>query len=126
MERPPAGPGDIQIRGLRVLCHVGVSADERAVAQPVEIDIDLFVDLAPAAASDHVADTVDYGAVTTAVAAAVTKGEHALLERLALLATDAALAVDRRTTAVAATVRKLRPPVPEHVASTGVRVHRVR
>ncbi len=126
MDRSTSGPGDIQIRGLRILCHVGVGPEERAVAQPIEVDIDLFVDLAPAAASDHVTDTVDYGAVTTAVAAALTTGEHALLERLALLAIDAALAVDQRTTAVTATVRKLRPPVPEHVASTGVRIHHVR
>ena len=126
MDGSPPGPGDIQIRGLRVLCRVGVTAEERAAPQPIEVDIDLFVDLAPAAASDRVTDTVDYGAVTTAVADALTTNEHALLERLALLAADAALAVDRRTRAVTVSVRKLRPPVPEHVASTGVRLHHVR
>lgn len=116
----------IQIRALRVLCHVGVTAEERAGAQPVEIDLDLDVDCSKAAASDSVDDTVDYGAVTLAVADAVTDGSHDLLERLASLAADAALGVDDRSSAVTVTVRKLRPPIPADVASAGVRLHRSR
>lgn len=116
----------IEIRGLRVLCHVGVPESERAVAQPVEIDLHLTVDVDRASRTDLVTDTVDYGAVADAVAAAVTDGEHALLERLAGLAADAALGVDTRTRAVAVTVRKLRPPVPLDVASTAVTLHRAR
>lgn len=115
----------IEIRGLRVLTRVGVGAEERAVAQPIEIDLDLDVDLS-AAASDSVSDTVDYGAVSVAVAAAVTVGDHSLLERLASLAADAAFGVDDRTTAVTVTVRKLRPPVPLDVDTTAVRIHRTR
>lgn len=127
MVDPGAADGDsIEIRGLRLLCHVGVPVEERAVAQPVEIDLDLDVDLSAAATTDSVADTIDYGAVVLAVAAAVTDGEHELLERLAALASEAALAVDARARAVSVTVRKLRPPVPLDVASTGVRVHRTR
>lgn len=118
--------GSIEIRGLRVLCHVGVPEDERAQAQPIVIDLDLVVDLDQAAGTDQVADTVDYGEVCTAVAAAVTAAPHALLERLAGLAADAALAVDERTAAVSVTVTKIRPPVPVDVASTAVRLHRSR
>lgn len=126
MAVPHPGEGDtIEIRGLRLLCHVGVTGEERAVAQPVEFDVDLSVDLSAAASSDSVSDTVDYGAVSVAVADAVG-GEHALLERLAAVAADAALAVDDRTSAVVVAVRKLRPPVPLDVASTGVRLHRRR
>lgn len=116
----------IEIRGLRVLCRVGVTAEERAVAQPIEVDLDLAVDLSAAAGSDAVADTVDYGAVAVAVADAMTAGEHALLERLAATAAEATFAVDDRTSAVVVAVRKLRPPVPLDVASTGVRIHRAR
>ncbi len=121
-----AAMGSIEIRGLRVLCHVGVPEAERAQAQPIEIDLDLVLDLDEAAVTDDVADTVDYGEVSTAVAAAVTAGPHALLERLAGIAADAALAVDDRTTAVSVTVRKIRPPVPVDVATTAVRLHRSR
>lgn len=126
----PAEGDTIEIRGLRLLCHVGVTAEERAVAQPVEVDLDLSVDLSAAASSDSVSDTVDYGAVAVAVDAAVrgehARLEHALLERVAAVAADAALAVDDRTSAVVVAVRKLRPPIPLDVASTGVRIHRRR
>lgn len=125
MEAPVEGDR-IEIRGLRLLCRVGVPAGERAVAQPIEVDLDLILDLTEATASDDVADTVDYGAVALAVAEAVTTGEHALLERLAALAADAAFTVDERTSEVVVTVRKLRPPVPLDVASTGVRIRRSR
>lgn len=116
----------IEIRGLRVLAKVGVPTQERAAPQPIELDIDLEVDLGPAADSDDVSDTVDYGAVALAVAEAVTAGEHALLERLAAVAADRALEVDERSLAATVVVRKLRPPVPLDVATTGVRVRRER
>ena len=88
----------IEIRGLRVLCHVGVGDAERAVAQPHRDRPRPRRRPRPRPPRrDAVADTVDYGAVTAAVAAAVTAGDHALLERLAALAADAALGVDART-----------------------------
>ena len=116
----------IEIRGLRLLTRVGVPEAERAVAQPVEVDLDLEVDLSAAAASDAVVDTVDYGAVAIAVAEAVSATEFALLERLAAFVADHVLAVDDRTRAVTVTIRKLRPPVPLDVATTGVRLRRGR
>lgn len=115
----------IEVRALRILCHVGVGDDERAAAQPLEIDLDLEADLSAAAASDDVADTIDYGEVSMAVAAAVQATEHALLERAATIAADAALAVDRRAIAVTVSVRKLRPPIPLDVGSTAVRMRRL-
>lgn len=116
----------IQLRSLRLLCHVGVTEAERAAAQPLELDLDLHVGLTAAAASDDVADTVDYGEVALAVVAAVQASEHALLERAATVAADAALAVDDRADAVTVTVRKLRPPIPADVGTAGVSVHRRR
>jgi len=118
--------GEIAVTGLRVLAHVGVPEAERAQAQPLSLDLVLRLDLDDAAASDDVADTVDYGAVATAVADAVTATPYALLEKLAAVAAEAALAVDARTTAVTVTVTKLRPPIPRDVASASVRLHRER
>ena len=119
-------PDRIEIRGLRVVTHVGVPEHERAVPQPIELDIDLEVDLAAAAASDDVADTVDYGAVTLAVSEAVSSARFALLERVAAAACDAALAADGRALAAVVTVRKLRPPVPVDVDTAAVRLRRSR
>ena len=118
--------GEILVQGLRVLAHIGVPEAERAELQPLSIDLALQVDLSDAARSDDVADTVDYGAVSVAVADAVTAGPVALLERLAAVAADAALAVDERTSAVTVTVTKLRPPIPRDVDASAVRLHRQR
>lgn len=118
--------GAIEVRGLRVLAHVGVPEAERAQPQPLSIDLVLTVDLDDAGRSDDVADTVDYGAVAIAVADAVADAPAALLERLASLAADAVLDLDPRTEAVQVTITKLRPPIPRDVEAAAVRVHRAR
>ena len=83
-------------------------------------------DLAVAGRSDVLADTIDYGALCDAAAAVVAGGTPQLLERLAAEIADAVLAVDARATAVTVAVRKLRPPVPHALATSGVRIRRVR
>jgi dihydroneopterin aldolase len=120
-------PGDrIELRGLRLVGVVGVLPEERTRAQPLEIDLDLTVDTAAAGASDALDDTVDYGAVCDAVAAVVEELRPELLERLAVVLTETVLALDPRIRSVEVSVRKLRPPVPHDLASSGVRVSRPR
>ena len=120
-------PGDrIELRGLRMLARVGVLPSEREQDQPVEVDLDLAVDLRTAGASDHLSDTIDYGAVCGAVREAIAAGPVDLLERLAELAAGTVLAVDERVGAVEVAVRKLRPPVPHDLATAGVRIVRTR
>ena len=116
----------IELRGLRVPGRVGVLDLERAQDQPLEIDLDLVVDLAAAAASDDLADTVDYGAVCARVTASVGEGHVDLLEHLTARVADAVLGLDRRIAAVDVTVRKLRPPVPHDLATSGVHLVRSR
>jgi 7,8-dihydroneopterin aldolase/epimerase/oxygenase len=127
MSEPSALPWDrIELRGLRVPAHVGVLPIEREQYQPLEIDLDVVVDLGPAGASDDLGDTVHYGAVCDAVAQAVGGGHVALLERLAEVVARAVLSVDPRIVAVDLAVRKLRPPVPHDLATSGVHVVRTR
>lgn len=116
----------IELRGLRVVARVGVLDHERQHDQPLELDLDLVVDLAAAGASDDLADTVDYGAVCATVVGAAAAGHVALLERLATRIADAVLALDPRIGAVDLTIRKLRPPVPVDLATSGVRIVRAR
>jgi dihydroneopterin aldolase len=116
----------IELRGLRVVARVGVLPQEQAADQPLEVDLDLEVDLVAAGASDALSDTVDYGAVCDAVVAALRAGHVDLLERLAARVVDATFAVDERIAAVDLAVRKLRPPVPHDLATSGVRVARAR
>lgn len=113
--------GVVELRGLEVTALVGVLPEERERAQPLEFDIDVHVDTAAAATSDRLADAVDYGAVCDAVVAAATAGHVGLLERLAHLAAAAVLEVDPRITAAEVVVRKLRPPVPHRLRTSGVR-----
>lgn len=113
----------IELRGLRLTAHVGVSDAERAQAQPLELDVDLHVDLRPPADSDDVADTVDYGVAAIAISDAVRDGQHHLLERVAKVAANASFAADQRVTAATVTVRKVRPPVPVDIVTTGVTIH---
>jgi dihydroneopterin aldolase len=115
----------IELRGLRLMGTHGVLPEERTRAQPFEVDLDIVADLAAAAASDDVRDTVDYGAVTDLVARIVGTESFHLLEALADRIAEVVLE-DVRVGEVAVTVRKLRPPVPVPMATAGVRVRRVR
>jgi len=124
-----AGPesGDrIEISDLRVLGVHGVLPEERERAQPFSVDLVAWVDMAAAQRSDELADTVDYGALAQLAADVVGGRSFQLLEALAGRLADALLVADARLQAVAVTVRKLRPPLPLDVASTGVRVYRSR
>lgn len=100
----------IQLQGLSCRAKVGVPDWERRKRQTVTLDLTLSLDLKPAARSDDLKDSVDYGTVEKAVRAAVEKGEFRLLERLADAALDAALACDARIRGAAVRAAK-RPAV---------------
>ena len=48
----------IELRGLRVRGHHGIFEHERRDGQDFVVDITVWMDLAPAAASDDLADTL--------------------------------------------------------------------
>ena len=122
-----AGDSDtIELRGLALTAVVGVLPEERERAQPLELDLDLGVDVTAAGMSDALSDTVDYGAVCDRVAEVVATAEPLLLERLAALVAEAVLGMDTRIESLTVSIRKLRPPVPHPLASSGVRITRRR
>jgi dihydroneopterin aldolase len=113
----------ILIRGLGASGVHGATAEEQLRPQPFEVDLELLVDLAPAGASDVLADTVDYGAVCDAARAVVEKEHHQLLERLAArIAEDCAK--DTRVRGIVVEVRKMDPPLRGPLAHVAVRVER--
>ena len=116
----------IEILDLRVTGTHGVLPEERDRAQPFSVDILAWVDMAAAQESDDLADTVDYGALAQTAADVVAGRSYRLLEALSGRLASALLIVDPRLEAVEVTVRKLRPPLAQDVASTGVRVSRSR
>lgn len=73
----------IRLSGLRVRGHHGVLPAERRDGQDFVVDVALELDLRPAAASDDLAATVDYGALAEWLAAVVAGEPVDLLETLA-------------------------------------------
>ncbi len=113
----------IQLRGLRVVCIVGVLPEERERPQPLELDIDIYADLSAAGKSDELDDTVDYGSVAKTVEEICLGVKAQLLERLAELVAERLLELDGVVT-VEVTVKKIRPPVPSDLHFSAVRVTR--
>jgi len=113
----------ILVTRLREMGIHGVLADEQLRAQPFEVDLELFVDLARAGATDALADTVDYGALSETVRNIVATEHHQLLERLAQRIADVCRA-DPRVERVVVEVRKMEPPVTAEVDHVGVRIER--
>lgn len=122
------GGDRIELRGLRLSARCGVLPEERSRDQPLEFDIDLVGDLSRAGSSDDLTDTTDYGAVCTLVEQVCAREAPLLLERLAEIVATEILAVgamgDDGIESVTVAVRKLRPPVPQQLATSGVRITR--
>jgi dihydroneopterin aldolase len=115
----------IELRGLRVLARCGVLPEEQERRQPFAIDLDIERDLSAAGASDDLGDTSDYGAVCDEVERLAGAGRYGLMERFAQAIADAVLA-DPAVERVSVAVSKLRPPVAQDLASSGVRISRGR
>ncbi len=113
----------IEIRGLRALGFIGALPEEQQRRQPFEVDLDVEADLSAAGSSDDLDDTIDYGALCANVEAVLTDERAALMERVAQRIAEVVLA-DERALAVTVTVRKLRPPVPQHLDTSGIRIRR--
>jgi dihydroneopterin aldolase len=116
-------PDRIELRGLRALGICGALPEERERVQPLEVDLDVVADLATAGETDALTDTIDYGALAEAVEAVITTERFTLLERLAARVTEVVLEVDG-VLEVTVAVRKLRPPVPQQLDTSGVRITR--
>jgi dihydroneopterin aldolase len=73
----------ILISGLKVETIIGVHAWEMHLPRPLLIDLELGLDLRPAAASDRLRDALDYKMVADEVRAFVAGNQFRLLETLA-------------------------------------------
>lgn len=116
----------IELRGLRLAGIVGVLPHEQAQPQPLEVDVDITLDLSGPGRSDALGDTVDYGASCDVIERAVSSSRFQLLEALTERIALDLLADDARIEAVTVSVCKLRPPVPQHLRTSGVRLTRTR
>jgi 7,8-dihydroneopterin aldolase/epimerase/oxygenase len=115
----------ISLRGIRVFGHHGVLAHEQQFGQEFLVDAVLDLDLAAAGASDDLVDTVDYGALSDALATVVRDERHDLIERLATRLAEVCLA-DHRVAAVEITVHKPHAPVPVPLDDVAITLRRTR
>ena len=113
----------VELRGLRARGRHGVLPAERELGQVFGVDVAMHLDTRPAAASDDLADAVDYGAVARVVHAVVAGEPVDLLETLAARVAGAVLA-DHRVRAVDVAVHKPSAPVTVPFDDVVVRVHR--
>lgn len=115
----------ITLTGIEVFGHHGVLAHEREHGQRFVVDVALDLELASAAASDDLGDTVDYGALAQRVAAIVGGEPADLLETVAERVAEACLDADR-VVAVEVTVHKPAAPLPVVAREVAVTVRRER
>ena len=74
---------EIELRGLSIYTHHGVTEAEQEVGQRLEFDISFDVPDCDAVLTDRLEDTVDYAQVCDIVALAATERSYKTLERLA-------------------------------------------
>lgn len=113
----------IALRGLRVRGFHGVLPEERRDGQDFVVDVELCVDTRPAAASDDLADTVDYAVLADRLVAVVAGDPVDLIETLAARLAEACL-VDERVIEARVTVHKPAAPIPHAFADVAVTVVR--
>ena len=73
----------VSIRDLSVPAVIGVHDWEREVEQTLLISVDMAADVRQAAATDDLADALDYSAVVSTIAAVVREGKFHLIETAA-------------------------------------------
>lgn len=73
---------DVELRGLSIHTHHGVTDAEQEVGQRLEFDLSFEVSDCDAVLTDRVEDTVDYAEVCDIVALAATEKRHRTLERV--------------------------------------------
>jgi dihydroneopterin aldolase len=115
----------IELRGLRVRGHHGVFEHERRDGQDFLIDIVLWLDSRIAAATDELADTVDYGGLAQRAHDIVAGTPRNLIETVAAEIADDVL-TDSRVLAAEVTVHKPAAPIPLTFADVAVVARRSR
>lgn len=113
----------IEISGLSLYTHHGVTEAEREVGQRLVLDLRLEVGEVDATSTDRVEDTVDYGEVCQLVALVAQQRSHRTLERLCSRIADRLLA-DYDLDGVWVKIAKPEPPIPLPVDEVSVEIWR--
>ncbi len=85
----------IHLREISCQASIGVTQEERAVAQRILLDLILHLDLEAAAQTDDLKQTVDYRQLVEEVRETVAQSSYSLLEALAGAVCNTVLRDDR-------------------------------
>jgi dihydroneopterin aldolase len=113
----------IEVVGLSLYTHHGVTAAEREIGQRLVIDVRFDVGEPDALITDRVEDTVDYGEVCQVVALIAQQRSYKTLERLCAVIADR-LSSQFGAESVTVKASKPEPPLPLPVQEVSVEVWR--
>jgi dihydroneopterin aldolase len=113
----------IEILGLSLYTHHGVSAAEREVGQRLVLDVRFDVGEVDALVTDRVEDTIDYGEVCHEIALVAQQRSYKTLERLCAVIADR-LAEKYGADSVTVKAAKPEPPIALPVEEVSVEVWR--
>ncbi|MBI2822538.1 MAG: dihydroneopterin aldolase [Acidobacteria bacterium] len=113
----------ILVRGLKCELNIGVEALERRYSQICLLDMELILDLGPAAGSDSVRDTVDYARLCEQVLDLARARPYHLLEAFAGAVAERMLQ-HGPVREVRVSAEKVPLPLQGKLRSVGVEIHR--
>jgi 7,8-dihydroneopterin aldolase/epimerase/oxygenase len=113
----------VEISGLSLYTHHGVSEAEREVGQRLVLDLRLDVGETDATVTDSIEDTVDYAEVCQLVALIAQQRSHRTLERLCATIAERLLS-DYELEGVWVKAAKPEPPIALSVEEVSVEVWR--
>jgi dihydroneopterin aldolase len=113
----------VEITGLSLYTHHGVTAAEREVGQRLLLDVRFDIGEPDALITDRIEDTVDYGEVCQTIALIAQARSYKTLERLCAVIADR-LASQFGAESVTVKAAKPEPPLPLPVEEVSVEVWR--
>ncbi len=119
------GTDRLAVLGIEAVGHHGVLDFERRDGQLFKVDLALGLDTRPAALSDDLQDTVDYGSLVASVKTAIEHDPVDLIEALAERIAGICLA-DSRVEWAEVTVHKPDAPIEATFSDVALTIHRSR
>ena len=117
------GPDRLAVLGIEAIGHHGVFDFEKRDGQVFKVDLTLGLDTRPAARSDDLQDTVDYGSLVAQVKTAVESDPVDLIESLAQRVAGVCLS-GGRVEWVRVTVHKPDAPIDAVFADVALTIRR--
>jgi dihydroneopterin aldolase len=122
---PSTSPDRLAVLGIEAIGHHGVFDFEKRDGQVFKVDLALGLDTRPAARSDDLHDTVDYGSLVAAVKTAIEHDPVDLIETLAERIAEVCL-TDTRVEWAEVTVHKPDAPIEATFSDVALTIHRSR